>query len=162
MGWNPRLRDAINPVSTAATMWWCRSWVRRGWRAARRAPVRPVDRSGPRVRRAATEEGVLALGRVVRSPGGWVVPRGRLAGWNWLPDAVTTIWQASDRLPWWLRSWQRLPLVGRSAAPWMWRHGRFLLQIPGPRPGGGGTAGDRAPLPDPWPRLTDRAAVLPE
>lgn len=55
---------------------------------------------------------------VVPSPGGWAVPQGRLAAWNWTPPAGAR--PRPDRMPLWVRIWYRTPLIDRYAYAWMW------------------------------------------
>jgi len=91
-------------------------------------------------------------GRVL-SPGGWVVPEGRLAAWDWLPPsgAVPRV----DLAPWWLRWWYRTPLVDRWAHACMWRRGCWEVAPP-PREGWADSAA-RLPVRPPAPALPAEA-----
>lgn len=51
-------------------------------------------------------------GRVL-SPGGWVVPDGLIAAWNWLPPGGAA--PRLDLAPWRLRCWYRTPFADRWA-----------------------------------------------
>jgi hypothetical protein len=64
----------------------------------------------------------------VCSPGGWRVPAGRRAAWDWLPPGGATA--RPDRVPVWLRVMYRMPLVDRYASELMWFRGGWDVAPP--------------------------------
>lgn len=69
----------------------------------------------------------------VLSPGGWDVPEGRLAAWNWLPPGGAA--PRLDLAPRWLRYWYHTPFVDRWAHASMWWRGCWEVSPPeGPPP----------------------------
>jgi hypothetical protein len=63
-----------------------------------------------------TDEPIL-----VRSPGGWMAPRGRRPAWDWVPESGAA--PRPDRMPVWLRVAYRVPFLNRFAHEWMWWRG---------------------------------------
>lgn len=83
------------------------------------AVAHPAD--DPQAQAALAEARRLAALPRVASPGGWVVPLGRRAAWNWVPPPG--IEPRLDRVPLWARLWFATPLLDRYAHQWLWHHG---------------------------------------
>ena len=124
-------------------------------RAARRSSARlaaggPVSARVVRLRCHTSSDPEPYLSPALRpervlSPGGWEVPGGRLAGWNWVPPDGA--WARPELAPWWLRCWYRTPCVDRWAYPHMWARGCWEVE---PAPAGGPPEdGLREPRPAP-------------
>lgn len=100
--------------------------------------------SAPRGRRRRRPDGAQEPrrpGRVL-SPGGWSVPRGRLAAWDWLPPGGAS--PRPDLAPWWLRAWYRTPCIDRWAYDRMWWRGCWEV-LPPPDDGAGGVVAGHGP-----------------
>lgn len=139
------VRNAVNPLSTAASGWWCDRRLSR--------PIMRRGREWPAAEgRGSFHLGSAGTGRVL-SPGGWSPPAGVKPGWNWLPQDHG----ASPRLdlvPRWVRIWCHLPWIDRFAYVWMWHHGCWEIALPAlpPDSGRGDSGEDGDPAGDREPR----------
>jgi hypothetical protein len=140
-----RVREAVNPYSTAFTRWWCHSAWRRHLRrmTARSGPaVRPTSGRGAggandrlRLRRETWQQASRPVEAArVPSPAGWAVPPGVRPAWNWTPPSGLA--PRLDRAPRWVRWWYRTPLLDRYAHAWMWWHGAWDVEAPAAPPRG--------------------------